>query len=61
MARFAEKLHQIPLSEMENYHSTLKSITGGEGAYTIELSHYEPAPPDTQKKLIDGFRQHTDD
>jgi len=34
---------QLPLAEMENYQSALKSITGGEGSYTMDFSHYQPA------------------
>jgi hypothetical protein len=30
----------------------LKSITAGHGSYTLEFSHYDPAPPMLQQKLI---------
>ena len=32
----------VPLSELENYQSQLKSVTGGTGSYSMELSHYDP-------------------
>ena len=32
---------QVPLSELEGYQSELKSITGGVGTCTIQLSHYD--------------------
>jgi elongation factor G len=46
---------------MENYQSTLKSITGGEGSYTMEFSHYEPAPQAVQKALTSVFADHDEE
>ena len=43
---------QVPLSELNNYHSRLKSVTGGQGSYSIELSHYEAVPPAVQQQLV---------
>jgi elongation factor G len=33
-------LGQVPLKEMQDYHSRLKSLTGGEGNFTMDFSHY---------------------
>jgi elongation factor G len=41
-----------PLSEMEGFASRLKSLTAGHGSYALEFSHYEPAPPQLQQKLV---------
>ena len=35
----------IPAAEVQNYSSELKAITGGEGFYTMEFSHYDIVPP----------------
>jgi elongation factor G len=43
---------QVPLSELANYQARLKSVTAGQGSYTIELSHYDPVPPSIQKDLV---------
>lgn len=43
---------QVPLSELNNYQARLKSVTAGQGSYTIEFSHYEPVPPNVQKELV---------
>ncbi len=51
---------QVPLSELENYESRLKSITAGEGSYRMEFSHYEPVPAQTQKKLAEAFTHRPD-
>ena len=52
---------QVPLSELNSYQSTLKSITGGEGSYTMEFSHYEPVPPSTQRELVDAYKKPHED
>jgi len=41
----------VPLSELDNYQARLKSVTAGQGSFSIELSHYEPVPPNVQKDL----------
>jgi elongation factor G len=47
---------QVPLAELDNYQSRLKSITGGAGTYAIEFSRYEQAPPDVQKQLVATYK-----
>ncbi|MGH8631788.1 MAG: elongation factor G, partial [Burkholderiales bacterium] len=42
---------RVPLAELNDYGSRLKSLTGGAGSYTIEFSHYEQAPPNIQQQL----------
>jgi elongation factor G len=51
---------EVPLAELEGYESRLKSITGGEGTYNIELSHYEAVPASIQKQLADAFNRAED-
>ncbi|MEJ2613133.1 MAG: elongation factor G [Candidatus Thiodiazotropha sp.] len=45
---------QAPLAELEGYATQLKAITGGEGSYAIEFSHYEPVPVNIQKQLTEN-------
>jgi elongation factor G len=54
---------QAPLAELESFPARLKSITAGHGSYTLEFSHYEPAPPQLQQKLVSAHRPaaHADD
>jgi elongation factor G len=52
---------QVPLAEMDDYQSRLKSMTGGEGSYTLEFSAYDPAPGDVQKKLSGAFQHAEED
>lgn len=41
----------VPLSELVNYQSKIKSITGGRGSFSTSFSHYDPAPAKTQQEL----------
>ena len=43
---------QAPLSEVMQYNSQLRSVTGGQGSYTMELSHYDPVPLNVQKQIV---------
>ena len=42
---------KVPLAELEGYQGRLKSLTGGQGSYTISFSHYAPIPANTQQQL----------
>jgi len=46
----------VPLAEISEYQSRLKALTGGQGAYTMELSHYDPVPPRKQQELAAAWR-----
>ncbi len=48
---------QVPLSEVSNYNSQLKSVTGGQGSYSMELSHYEPTAPNVQMQIIEQYKK----
>ncbi|MBQ13844.1 MAG: elongation factor G, partial [Gammaproteobacteria bacterium] len=45
-----------PLKELQAYHSRLKSLSGGEGVYTADFSHYARVPGTTQKELVSAFQ-----
>ena len=46
-----------PLAELEGYSARLKSVTGGQGSWTMQLSHYEPAPPNLQQHLATEYKK----
>ena len=52
---------QVPLAELADYATELKSMTGGQGRYAMDLSHYEPAPPPVQKQLAAAWKPRADD
>ncbi len=49
---------EVPVAELGNYHTKLKSLTGGEGAYTMEFDHYGIVPRDVQVRLAAAARPH---
>ncbi len=55
-SQLARVVALVPLAELTDYQSRLKSITGGEGAYTMNFSHYEPVPPRRQQELAQAWR-----
>ena len=48
----------MPLAELIDYAVRLKSLTAGEGAYTLDLSHYETVPPRRQQELAAAWIRH---
>jgi elongation factor G len=43
---------QVPMAEVLSYASELTSLTGGQGAFSMEFSHYEEVPASIQEKLV---------
>ena len=43
---------QAPMAEMLTYESTLRSMTGGRGGYSMEFSYYEEVPAHLGEKVI---------
>jgi len=41
----------VPLSEMFDYMTELRSSTAGRGTFTMEFSHYDPAPEEVQRRF----------
>jgi elongation factor G len=51
---------EVPLAELSGYDARLKALTGGEGTYSIELSHYDPVPGNIQKQMMDAYQRSED-
>jgi hypothetical protein len=47
---------QAPLAEVMQYQSQLKSVTGGQGSFAMEFSHYEPVPPQVQQQIAAQYK-----
>ncbi len=43
---------QVPMAEVQNYSAELKAITGGEGFYSLEFSHYDVVPSSIAAPII---------
>lgn len=52
---------EVPLAETNQYAGELKAMTGGQGSYTLELSHYQPVPMDVQRTLSANFKHEDSD
>jgi elongation factor G len=49
---------QVPLVELDGYAARLKAMTAGHGAWSMALSHYDPAPPLLQQQLATEYAKH---
>jgi elongation factor G len=47
----------IPMGEVQNYQAGLKSMTGGEGSYTMEFDHYDIVPPNVHKAIVAEYEK----
>ncbi len=47
---------KLPLAELFDYQSRIKSMTGGKGSFTIEFSHYEPVPIGAQQSMSKEYK-----
>ncbi|PKO87225.1 MAG: elongation factor G [Betaproteobacteria bacterium HGW-Betaproteobacteria-12] len=52
---------EVPLAELNDYQSRLKSLTGGQGSYTIEFARYAAVPANVQQQLAGKFQLHDED
>jgi elongation factor G len=47
---------QAPLGELTHFADQLRSLTAGQGSYTLEFSHYQPVPANLQKQLAAEYQ-----
>lgn len=52
---------KAPLGEVSTYARTLSSMTGGQGSYTMEFSHYDVVPGNVQQDIISKAKLKEDD
>jgi elongation factor G len=44
---------EVPMAEMLTYAPDLRSLTGGQGEYTMDFERYEEVPAHLQQKVVD--------
>jgi elongation factor G len=47
----------VPMNEILRYAPDLRSMTGGQGSFTMEFSHYEEAPQPVTEKVVAEYKQ----
>lgn len=47
---------EAPLAELTTYASDLRSITSGQGDFSMEFARYEPVPSRVQEDIIKQFK-----
>jgi elongation factor G len=48
---------EVPMAEILSYAPDLRSITGGQGEYTMEFLRYEEVPSHLAQKVVDKARE----
>jgi len=51
----------VPLAEMANFASELRSITGGRGAYTMQFSHYQEVPAHLAPAIVEATKKEKEE
>jgi len=54
---FEKIMVRVPLAEMGNYSTALRSLTGGRAMYNMKFSEYQQVPPDVQEALLKEYAQ----
>ena len=49
---------KVPLAQMHQYSSSLRSLTGGRARYTMKFDTYAPVSYDVQLKLSEAYTKH---
>ena len=52
---------EVPLAEITDYASRIKSMTGGQGAFSVEFARHAAVPPNVQAKLASNFKLQEDE
>ena len=52
---------EVPLREVTTYARTLSSMTGGQGSFSMEFSHYDVMPGNVQQEVISKATMHEEE
>ena len=58
---FQEVKALVPQAEIFRFSSDLRSMTGGKGSFTVRFSHYEEAPPDVVKRVVEAAQKEKEE
>lgn len=48
---------EVPLAELFGYSTELRSMTKGEGSFSMEVAGHKPVPSNIQKEIVDARRE----
>jgi elongation factor G len=48
---------QVPLKELQDYSTQLRSITAGEGTFTMRYTHHELVPGNIQADIVARYKK----
>lgn len=52
---------EAPLAEVMSYQNQLKSVTGGQGSFSMEFDRYEAVPPQVQQQIAAQYHPRTEE
>ncbi len=52
---------RVPLKEMNKYSTSLSSLTGGRGRFTMKFAEYEKVPQEVQEELLAAYAAEQED
>ncbi len=59
--KMQELVAEVPMAEMGDFSTTLRSVTAGRGYFTLEFVRYEDAPTPVAQKVIEEAQKDMDD
>jgi elongation factor G len=51
---------EVPMAELLTYAPDLRSITGGQGDYSMDFARYEEVPAHLAQKVIDAAKEDSE-
>ncbi|MDD6012867.1 MAG: elongation factor G [Oscillospiraceae bacterium] len=56
-----ELVAEVPMAEMGDFSTTLRSVTAGRGYFTLEFARYEDAPMNVAQKVIEEAKKDAEE
>ena len=56
-----ELIAEVPMAEMGDFSTTLRSVTAGRGYFSLEFARYEDAPMNVAQKVIEDAKKDMED
>ena len=60
-SKLTELVAEVPMAEMGDFATVLRSITAGRGSFTLEFARYQDAPANVAQKVIEEAKLEAED